>query len=161
MLSFFRKTTSPESSLAIQQALLREGLPFGPSVNRLNVLTQQGSYAGRPVRFFRAFDTEQAAQGGVAVRTFNDLDAHPDLVVGSGHVERDGTVSMTRREPPTTAPSPIRARADRTGHADDAHLVFWDAEGSSSSAVHLSEAGASSHHASSTPATEPALLRAP
>jgi hypothetical protein len=159
MFSFFRNIASPKSSLAIQQALVQQGLPLGMSVNRLRVLTRQGNYAGRSVRYFRAFDVDQAAQGGVAPRTFNELDAHPDLVVGSGHVERDGAVALTRREPSTIAPSPTRASADRAGHADDAHLVFWDAEGSRSSAVHLSEAAASWHNARSTGATEPALLK--
>ena len=159
MFGFLRKGPSPASSLAIQQALVQQGLPFGMSVNRLRVLTRQGNYAGRSVRYFCAFDTHQAAQGGVVVRTLNDLDAYPDLVVGSGHVERDGAISLTRREPPTTTPSPTRAQADRAGHADDAHLVFWDAVGSRSSAVHLSEAAASWHNARSTQTTEPPLLK--
>jgi hypothetical protein len=124
MFSLLRQATSAKSSLAIQQALVRQGLPFGMSVNGLRVLTRKGNYAGRSVRYFSAFDLDQAAQGGVAVRTFNDLNAHPDLIVGSGHVERDGAVSLTRRESRTTAPSPTRAPTDRADHADDAHLVF-------------------------------------
>jgi hypothetical protein len=153
MFSFFRKGASPASSLAIQQALVKQGVPFGMSVNRLRVLTRQGNYAGRSVRYFRAFDADQAAQGGLAPRTFDDLDAHPDLVIGSGHLEREGGVVLTRREPSTRAPSPTRASADRIGHADDAHLVFWDAEGSRTSAVHLSEAAATWHNARSSQAT--------
>jgi hypothetical protein len=128
MFGFLRKGASPATSLAIQEALVKQGLPFGMSVNRLRVLTQQGNYSGRSVRYFLAFDADQAAQGGLAVQTFNDLDAHPDLVIGSGHVELGGAISLTRRQLPSSAPSPTRAQADRAGHADDAHLVFWDAE---------------------------------
>jgi hypothetical protein len=113
MFGFFRNTASPKSSLAIQQALVQQGLPIGMSVNGLRVLTRKGNFAGRSVRYFLAFDTDQAAQGGVAVRTFNDLDAHPDLVVGSGHVERDGAISLTRRQPPRATPSPSPTSADR------------------------------------------------
>ena len=160
MFSFFRKGASPTASLAIQQAVVKQGLPIGMSVNRLRVLSRQGNYAGRSVRYFLAFDADQAAQGGVAVRTFGDLDARPDLVIGSGHVERDGVVALTPREPTSiTAPSPSRASADRMGHADDAHLVFWDAEGSRSSAAHLSEAASTWQNARSTQATEPGPLK--
>ena len=129
MFSFFRKGPSPASSLAIEQALVKQGLPFGMSVNRLRVLTRQGNYSGRSVRYFRAYDADQAAQGGLNPRTFDELDAHPDLIIGSGHVERDGGVALIRREPSTLAPSPTRASADRLGHADDAHLVFPVAAG--------------------------------
>jgi hypothetical protein len=139
MFGFLRKGASPASSLAIQQALVKQGLPFGMSVDRLRVLTRQGHYAGRSVRYFLAYDAQQAAQSGLALRTFEELDAHPDLVVGSGHLERDGAMALTRREPSITAPSPIRASADRTGHADDAHIVFWDADGSQSPAVRVAE----------------------
>jgi hypothetical protein len=101
MFSFFRKGASPQSLHAIQQALVKQGLPFGTSVNGLRVLTRQGSYDGRSVRYFRAFDAGQAAQGGIAPLIFDDLDAHPDLVIGSGHVERGGAVSLMRRQPST------------------------------------------------------------
>jgi hypothetical protein len=152
MFSFFRNVASTESSPAIQQALVHQGLPLGVSVNRLRVLTRKGNYAGRSVHYFRAFDVDQAAKSGVAPRTFNELDAHPQLIVGSGHIERDGAVALIRRDPSTTAASPSRTSADRAGHADDAHLVFWGAESSHGLA-------ASGHDAASTGTTEPALLK--
>jgi hypothetical protein len=104
MFSFFRKGVSPKSLLAIQQALVKQGLPFDMSVNRVGVLTRQGNYAGRSVRYFRAFDADQAAHGGVAIRKFHELDARPDLVIGSGHVEHDGGVVLTRRDPALRKP---------------------------------------------------------
>ena len=109
MFGFLRRGPSPRTSLAIQQALVQQGLPFGMSVNRLRVLTRQGNYAGRSVRYFLAFDADQAAQGGLTPRTFKDLDTQPDLVVGSGHIERDGAISLTRRQPPRAAPGAIPA----------------------------------------------------
>ena len=113
MFSFFRNTASSKSSLAIQHALVQQGLPFGMSVDTLRVLTRKGNYAGRSVRYFLAFDADQAAQGGLTPRKFDELDAHPDLVIGSGHVERDGAISLTRRQPPRSAPSPRPTPADR------------------------------------------------
>src|SRR5437667_10492689 len=106
MFSLFRKGASPASSLAIQQALVKQGLPFGMSADRLRVLTRHGNYSGRSVTYFRAFDADQAAQSGLAPRIFDDLHAHLDLVIGTGHVERDGGVALIRRDPSTKAPSP-------------------------------------------------------
>jgi hypothetical protein len=157
MLSFRRNAAWQEPSVALQQALVRQGLPFGTSVNTLRVLTSQGSYAGRSVRFFRAFDPHQAMQGDVSVRTFQDLDAHPELVVGSGHVEHGGVLSLTEHVTATGAPTPNRERADRAAHTDDEHLVFWNGEASRSSAVHLSEAAASWRAARSNQAPERVL----
>src|SRR5882672_6897739 len=93
MFNFLRSTSPHLPTAALQQALAQQGLPPGKSVDSLRVLTASGSYAGRSVRYFRVFDG--AVHGGVSVRTFHDLDAHPELVVGSGHVDRDGTLALT------------------------------------------------------------------
>jgi hypothetical protein len=155
MFSFLRNAGSQELSAALQQALVQQGLPLGTTVKTLRVLTTQGSYAGRSVRYFRAFDPNQAGQRNVTVRTFKDLDTHPELIVGSGHVEQGGAVSLTERVTAIASPTPGREQADRAAHGDDEHLVFWDAETSRSSATHLSEAAASWQQARSTEASEP------
>jgi hypothetical protein len=159
MFSFLRNTASQEPWPGLQRALTRQGLPVGVDPKALRVLTTQGSYAGRSVRFFRVFDTHLAVQRDVVVQTFKDLDAHTDLVIGSGHFENGGALSLTERVSATPAPVPSRERADRSAHTDDEHLVFWNAEGSRSSAVHLSEAAASWHQARSTqPAEAPVMV---
>lgn len=126
----------------IRQALYADGLASAADTTKLTVLERRGPYSGRPVTFFRAFDPSLAAMQGVPVRAFRDLDAHLDLVVGSGHVEREGNVVIADRREPTLA-IPTRQPAVRASHADDEHLVFWSAEGARSSAQHLSEAASS------------------
>jgi len=158
MFSLMRTTAPQEPWPGLQRALTQQGLPVGVDLKALRVLTTQGSYAGRSVRFFRVFDPHAAGQRNVAVRTFKDLDTYPDLVIASGHFENRGALSLTERAPATPAPTPSRERADRSAHADDEHLVFWNAEGSRSSAVHLSEAAASWHQARSSQPAEAAVM---
>jgi hypothetical protein len=152
MFSFLRNTSPHQPSVALQQALTQQGLPLGLPANTLRVLTAQGKYAGRAVRYFRVFDPHGAAQGNLTVRTFEDLDAHPELVLGSGHVEHDGALALTERATVMAAPTPNRERADRAAHPDDERLVFWNAEASRSSAAHLSEAASTWLHARSSQA---------
>ena len=161
MFRFLRDTSPHQPSLALQQALSHQGLPPDLPVESLRVLTMNGRYAGRSVRYFRVFDPHRSDQRDVSVRAFKDLDGHPELVVGSGHQEHDGALALTERVAAAPAPTPTRERADRAVHADDEHLVFWDAEGSSSSAAHLSEAAATWLHARSTQPAElvPELAR--
>jgi hypothetical protein len=154
MFSFLRDTSPHQPSLALQQALAHQGLPF---VNTLRVLSTPGSYAGRAVKYFRVFDTHGAAHDSLSIRAFRDLDSHPELVVGSGHVEHDGALALTERAPATPGSTPTREPADRTAHPDDERLVFWNAEGSRSSAAQLSEAAATWQHARSSQMEEPVL----
>jgi hypothetical protein len=68
------------------------------------------------------------------------------------------------RAPDAAAPvaSPfVRQPADRTAHADDQHLVFWNADASEASAEQLSESAGAWEHAVSKepPAPKPELPR--
>jgi len=147
MFNFFRDTSPRRPSLALQQALTKQGLPVGMLVNTLRVLTTRGQYAGRGVSFFRVFDPQGAARGAVAVHTFNDLTLHPELVMGSGVMEHDGAVNLSDRVGLASTTTPTRALADRAAHADDEHLVFWNQKASHTSAAHLSEAARTWHNA--------------
>jgi hypothetical protein len=82
-----------------------------------------GRYSDRKVTYFRIFVPVLAAQQSLDVRGFNDLDQHQGLIVRSGHVERDGTVILTRPVVARAAAAPNRSQADRAMHADDAHIV--------------------------------------
>jgi hypothetical protein len=155
MFSFMRNTSPREPSVALQRALTQQGLPLGLSVKTLRVLASQGKYAGRSVRYFRVFDP--AARSQVSVQSFHDLDGHPELVVGSGHMEHNGALSLTGPPTVTATLTPARERADRALHADDEHLVFWNSEASSSSAAHLSQAAATWLVARSTQTAEPVV----
>ena len=90
---------------------------------------------GRRVNFFRAFKPGQQ-----------------DLLLGSGHVEREGLVVLNSRPQPE-GPPPTRQPADRTTHANYEHLIFWDADAAQSSASAMSGPAAKWLHARSTPHT--------
>ena len=125
MFGFLRAPAPRSPSAAICRVIEQSGLPaWISSSSMLRVVESRGRYAGRPVLFIRVFDPVRAAEREVAVRRFSDLDAQPSLVLWSGHVERDGLVALSRRSPGLDMRTPTRVHADRTAHADDAHLVF-------------------------------------
>jgi hypothetical protein len=124
MFGFNRKSGEQSSSTAILRALEGDGLPPGmDAASALGVVQSRGSYAGRSVTYFRAYDRARAAERGVDVHAFGDLDAHADLVLRIGHVEKDGAVVITWRAPSPDAATPMRERADRALH-DDERWVF-------------------------------------
>ncbi len=124
MFGFNRKAGKQSASTAIIRALEGDGLPPGmDAASALGVVQARGSYAGRTVTYIRAFDRARAAERGVDVHAFGDLDAHPDLVLRMGHVEKDGTVVITWRAPAADEATPARERADRAAH-DDERFVF-------------------------------------
>src|SRR6202011_3052831 len=102
----------------IRQTLALAGVPSAAESAGLTVLERMGSYSGRRVNFFRAFDPARAAARSIQVSAFRDLDAHPDLLLGSGHVEHEGVVMFDGR-PEAEGAAPTRSPADRTDHADD------------------------------------------
>jgi hypothetical protein len=104
----------------IRETLTSAGVPSAADPAGLTVLERMGSYSGRRVNFFRAFDPRSSA--GSAVHVYRDLDAHQELVLGSGHVEHEGLVMLDGR-PEAEHAIPGRSLADRTDHADDERFV--------------------------------------
>jgi hypothetical protein len=102
--------------LTIRQTLDQAGVPAG-----LTVVERMGSYSGRRVNFFRAFDPTRAEAR--AIHAFRDLDTHQELVLGSGHVEHEGLVMLDGR-PEAEHAVPPRELADRAIHGDDERFVF-------------------------------------
>jgi hypothetical protein len=147
MLSFLRRSAPRYPT--IRQALAQAGLSSATNPAMLGVVERHGSYSGRQVNFFRAFDPSHAEAQKIQVHDFGDLDAHQDLVLGSGHLERDGMV-VVNRQAGADIPAPTRQPADRAAHADDERLVFWDAEFARSSGATLSEPAAAWLHAKTT-----------
>ena len=126
MFKLFRNSQSRPPTAALCQALISEGLPPGMDPATLRVAIQHGSYSGRGVNYFRVFDATRVAERALKVRTYADLEAHPELVLGSGHFEANGAVVLSKRDrPPLTSPS-VRTEADRSAHGDDEHFVFPD-----------------------------------
>jgi hypothetical protein len=124
MFSMFRKSQPRRPTAALCQALVSDGLPPGMEASSLSIVEQHGSYSGRRVTYFRAFDPIRVAERALQVRGYVDLDLHPDLVIGSGHLEADGAVVLTRRDRPGVVRSPVRREADRSTHGDDEQFVF-------------------------------------
>ena len=123
----------------IRQALVATGLSGASDPGLVSVVEKHGQYVGRRVNFFRAFEP-----------------GHQDLLLRSGHVERDGMVMVDSRSEPEGA-TPLRQPANRADHSDDEHLVFWDADAARSSVAILSAPAATWLHArlSVDPATTP------
>jgi hypothetical protein len=107
----------------IRETLAEAGVPSAADPAGLTVLERMGSYSGRRVNFFRAFDPRGAAARSVSVHGFRDLDGHPDLLLGSGHVEHEGLVMLDDRAEAEHS-VPDRALADRADHTDDERFVF-------------------------------------
>jgi hypothetical protein len=124
MFNMFRKSQPRRPNAALCQALVSDGLPPGMEASSLSVVERHGSYSGRRVTYFRAFDPIRVAERAVEVRVYADLDVHPDLVLGSGHVESDGAVVLTKRDRPPVASPLVRTEADRSSHGDDEQFVF-------------------------------------
>ena len=130
MFNFFNR--SQRHYPTIRQALVQAGLSAAGNPSRVTVLEKHGQYAGRRVNFFSAFEP-----------------GHQDLLLGSGHVEREGLVVVNSR-PELERAAPARHPANRATHADDERLVFWDADVARSSEATLSAPAATWLHARST-----------
>jgi hypothetical protein len=126
MFGFKRKSGVRSPSAALRRALESDGLPAGTDASALGVVESRDRYAGRTVTYFRVFDPARAAARSVDVRGYDDLEAHPDLVLRAGHIEQDGAIVIGWRAAAADAASPTRERADRGAHGDDERYVFTD-----------------------------------
>jgi hypothetical protein len=140
MFEFLRRSGGQGTSKAIVRALQADGLSQLTDVSALTVVESPGSYSGRRVTFFHVLDPMRVADqsgGGPKRLTYRDVAAYPDLVIRSGHLERDGRVVLYQvREAVeegagggTARPEakvPSREQAVRADHADDERVVFPD-----------------------------------
>jgi hypothetical protein len=123
----------------IRQALVKSGFSTASDPDQVVVHEQNGRYSGRQVNFFRVFEP-----------------GHKDVLLRSGHVERDGMVVLDR-QPEAEGAVPVREPANRAKHTDDERLVFWDAVRANTSEALLSAPAATWQQArsSSTSSTNP------
>jgi hypothetical protein len=125
MFDFMRRSSPQHPTTAIQHALKEDGLfSNGGEAVELSVVESRDRYAGRTVRYFRVFDPARTSSRGLNIRSYKDLDAHPSLLLRTGHVEADGSVVIGHRGPSLDAAIPVRARADRSAHPSDERFVF-------------------------------------
>jgi hypothetical protein len=125
MFGFKRKPAVQQPSAALCRAIVASGLPPGyddPS-SSFRVVERSEKYSGRKVTQVRVFDPAKADARGVTVGAYDDLDAHPDLVLWTGRVERDGAVNITRQAGATPRAAATRQAADLTAHGDVDHLL--------------------------------------
>jgi hypothetical protein len=125
MFDFMRRSSPQSPTTAIRHALKEDGLfsAGGESV-ALSVVESRGRYAGRTVRYFRVFDPARTSTRGLNIRSYQDLSAHPSLLLRTGHVEADGSVIIDHRVPSLDEAIPVRERADRAAHSGDERFVF-------------------------------------
>lgn len=124
MFGLFRRPAPRPLPDAIRRAIEQDGMtPASSDPEQYRMVESAGRYSDRKVTYFRIFVPVLAAQRSLDVRAFNDLDQHQGLIVRSGHVERDGRVVLTRPVVVRAAERPLREQADRTRHADDAHII--------------------------------------
>jgi hypothetical protein len=127
MLGFLHRSGMRSPSSAMLRALVAGGMPSGTLVSTLGVVESPGTSSGRKVTYFRVFDRQRAVARAVNVLTrhaYEDLNAHLDLVLRSGFIERDGTIVLYARRPSPDAAIPARQPADRAAHPDDEKFVF-------------------------------------
>ena len=118
MLNLFKRSAPRNST--IREALVHAGLLAAADPARVAVVEKHGDYVGRPVNFFTAFEPH-----------------HKEVLLASGHVEQKGMVVITYRPQPD-AKTPTRVPANRSAHADDDKLVFWDEQAAMASEAALS-----------------------
>jgi len=125
MFDFMRRSSPRSPTTALRHALKEDGLfSAGGDSTALSMVESRGRYAGRTVRYFRVFDPARTSTRGLTIRSYQDLSAHPSLLLRTGHVEEDGSVIIDHRDPSLDAPIPIRERADRAAHPDDQRFIF-------------------------------------
>jgi len=125
MFDFLRRSSPQHPSTALRHALEQDGLlPVRDAPPAFDVVEARGRYAGRTVRYFRAFDPARTGERGLTIRSYQDLSAHPGLLLRTGHVEEDGAVIIADRGPAMDAAIPVRERADRAAHTGDERFVF-------------------------------------
>jgi hypothetical protein len=118
MLNLFKRSAPRNPS--IREALVRAGLSAAGDPARVAVVEKHGDYVGRRVNFFTAFEPR-----------------HREVLLASGHVEQKGVVVINYQPQPEGA-SPTRVPANRSAHADDDKLVFWDEQAAMASEAALS-----------------------
>ena len=109
---------------ALAAALISDGLPPGMQPSTLSVVEQRGTYSGRRVSYFRVFDPIRVTERGLQIHRFTDLDRHPNLILGSGHFETDGSVVLSKRGKSRPAETQISREANRSTNPDDEQVVL-------------------------------------
>jgi hypothetical protein len=115
MFGFMRRSAPRPPSDALGHAIESDGLPpWIGSATMLRVVESRGRYSGRKVTYIRVFDPVLAAERSLVVKDYKDLDAQPELILRTGHIESDGIVILNRHGVDVDSRRPsMRTRAGR------------------------------------------------
>lgn len=114
MFDFMRRSGTRPLSDAIKKAIASDGHTASTiDLASLQMVESNGKYSDRKVTYFRVFDPASAAQRSHDIKQYKDFDAFQGLIVRSGHVEKDGTVILTRPVVVRPADPEVRTRAGR------------------------------------------------
>jgi hypothetical protein len=103
VFKFLHKSTPTHPTAELSRAMVDAGRAAASDVGALHVLERRGTYSDRKVTYFRVFDPAAVASRSVTAAVYTDLDTHPELVRAAGHVERDGTIVLSRAYAPAVA----------------------------------------------------------
>lgn len=169
MFELLRRRGMRRPSPAIRRALAARPLPPGVDAAELGVVQRPGTYAGRDVTFIRIFDPARAARRAVDVfgaHTYDDLNAHLDLVLGAGRIEPDGAVILdeprhlddpARQRAAEDPCVPGRVPADGAARAGDERCVSPNADAARAGPIvmHADVASVGGSRAAAAPRREP------
>ena len=111
MFGFRRRSGVRRPNKALRRALEKDGLPPGvENASVLRVVEFKGRFSDRKVTHIRVFDPVRVAERSLAVRSFRDFDAYPEMIVRAGHIETNGSIFITRKELGQDADPPLRAK---------------------------------------------------
>lgn len=114
MFDFMRRPGARPLTHAISRAISSDGHTASTTdLTSLQMVESNGRYSDRKVTYFRVFDPASAAQRSLDIKQYKDFDAFQGLIVRSGHVEKDGTVILTRPVVVRAADPEVRTRAGR------------------------------------------------
>ena len=121
MFSFLRRPSPRPLTDAIMAAMSRDGQNGGRTdFSELRMVESSGRYSDRKVTYFRIFDPTSTAYRTSAVTRYKDFDVFPGLIVRSGHIEKDGTVVLSRAVVVHAPANAVRTRAGRLVPTDGA-----------------------------------------
>lgn len=124
MFGLFRRSVPRPLTDAIRLAIEKEGgTPAVSDPSRLRMVEVGGQYSDRKVTYFRVFDPCSPAQLMLEIRRYKDFDVFPGRILRSGHVERDGTVVLTKPGTRLAAQPAVRTRAGRIVPSVEANAV--------------------------------------
>ena len=129
MFGFMHKSGSRSLSKAMRRAIEKDGLPSGiDSASMLRMVQAGGRVSDRKVTFIRIFDPVRAAERALDIRSFQDLDAQPGLILKAGHIERDGIVVILRHTPARDIDVSGSMRTDQVARGDGIPPVLREAD---------------------------------